>query len=301
MRVAISLMVMTLLTLLLAAASVADAEPLAEVPFDDARDLPIVPESTAPQGTKFVTEDIQIDFENLWADNGDEDTLVFRLVRGIMRSRTLVCPKDPKTGKRIKCDRKVRWERCGRVLEEEELIPEALVWVGTLLESIKEVKRQANYDLNVWGAFAVMANESGFNECALNFKSRKWAAENGLVDKFRQSYTRDEIWDVITSDKWRSAKMKKADFGPWQRRFRVHKLNRPEFDRLLSIHPGIYDGAREMARRAKDAKQRYRLEKPHPRPWLAWPGWNINAPRNLKYDQKITMVARWLGAWKHEI
>jgi hypothetical protein len=182
-----------------------------------------------------------------------------------------------------------------------------------------------------------MANEGGFWECGLNYEARKWASEHvckrlttetwhgrtvtrkierKIVDKFRQTYTCDEVWDIIHDPHYKDAKVEvkgrdgqmkwvslgnKADGGPWQMRFSVKTMTREKFDRMMSMHTGVYLGAREMVRRALAYSYRFRTDTSHPRPWMLWPGWNPNTDRALKYDDKITMIARFLGARKNEI
>jgi len=138
-----------------------------------------------------------------------------------------------------------------------------------------------------------------------------------VVDKFRQTYDRDTVWSIITHPDYkdgrvhvkdrRTGEMKwkslgnKFDGGVWQMRYSMKKMTRERFDSLTSLHPGVYMGAAEMARRATQFSYRYRIDEPHPRPWMLWQGWNPYTPTAQYYDSKITSVARWLGARRGEI
>ncbi len=242
----------------------------------------------APAVVKMLTH------EEIWADPTPDESLEHRFLRGIFRSRMM--PKKPNG------TRSIYWERCGEPVSKEDLMANAAEWADTMVREFKHTEEVTGVRLPYWGAFATIANESGFNECSLNLSARKWAVKVGLVDKFQQSYPKETVWKIIKSKAWRKrTEVKKGDFGPWQMRFPTRKLNKRRFNDLLSMEPGILMGAKEMARRARMSQRRYKLSRPLSRPWMTWPGWNIHAPRNKRYDEKITSVARWLGAKKEEI
>lgn len=268
-------------------------------------------------------EEIFINIENLWKKADPDATLLSRFTAAILRSRAV--PGSKKN--------EIRWERCGYVVPQEEVVGEAAKWAATFIASLERVEEQTGVKLNPWGAFATHANEAGFNECSLDFQTRKWASEHEerelitetwhgktvtrkvqqkLVDKLRLTYDRETVWQILHDPHYKDAtiitpKGKKmylkgrSDLGPWQLRHTVKNMSRERFDRLTSMVPGIYLGAKEMARRALSFSYRYRVPDPHPRPWQLWPGWNPYAPKNLDYDAKITAVAYWLGARKDEI
>jgi hypothetical protein len=278
--------------------------------------LPVLPPTT-------------VTLDTVWEKSPDDMSLLDRLIKGVLRSRTLASKKGE--------TKKFYWERGGIPVPEEEMIPLATQWAATFLASLEETKKDTGIELPLWGAFATMANEGGFWECSLNFEARKWAAghsckklttetwhgktvrrkiETKLVDKFRQTYTCEEVWNIIHDPhyagakvevKGRDGKMKwvklanKADGGPWQQRFSVKDMSREKFDKLMSMQPGVYLGAREMARRSLSYMPRFHAKEPHPRPWMLWPGWDPYTSRAFSYDAKITMIARYLGARKDEI
>ena len=268
---------------------------------------------------------VEVDLDRLWASDISERPLVERLTIGVLRSR--VHPDS----------KKVRWERCGEVVPEDDLVFDAALWAAHFMAALDEVERQTGVALNTWGAFATMANESGLNECALCFAARKWAATHEgrelitetwkgktvrrkinkkVVDKFRLTYDRETVWRIVNHPDFAGGKVEvkmksgktvtmhmgnKFDGGPWQLRESMKKLTREEFDLIASVVPGIYIGAEEMAQRALFYSKRYRVREPHPRPWMMWPGANPYADRNLVYNNKITTVARWLGATREEM
>jgi len=269
----------------------------------------------------------EIDMDNLWVDMTPDEPLVLRFAIGILRSRVLKGTKN-----------KIYWERCGEPVEEENLQRDALMWASVYVDVLDRVEVDTGVRLNAWGPFATMANEGGFNECSLNYAARKWASEHTgrelitetwkgktvrrkvtkkVVEKFRQSYDRDTVWRIIHHPDYATATVQvkdrknggmktvrlknKFDGGVWQIRKSVKKLKRSMFDDLTSVEPGVYLGAMEMVRRAKNWKARYRLRYIHPRPWKLWPGAMAGIQRIEKYDKKITSVARWLGATRDEI
>jgi hypothetical protein len=270
-----------------------------------------------------------VTLDTVWDKSPDDMSLFDRLIKAVLRSRTLPSAKGEV--------KRFYWEQGGIPVPEEEMIPLATQWAATFLAALDEVEQQTDIRLPTWGAFATMANEGGFWNCSLNWEARKWASEHSckklttetwhgkttrrkietkLVDKFRQTYTCDEVWNIIHDPHYKDAKIQvkgrdgkmkwvklanKADGGPWQIRFSVKDMSREKFDRLMSMQPGVYLGAREMAHRALSYMPRFRAKEPHPRPWMLWPGWDPFTSRAFSYDEKITMIARYLGARKDEI
>ena len=222
----------------------------------------------------------------------EEETLHDRFVRGILKSRSI---------KQKKGTRKPYWNECGkRIKGTEARHKRASEWATWILKAIDEADAEHAIKLNRWGVFAVTHNESGFDVCALDLQTRQWAVSAGLVGGLRQSYTRDTIYKIISSTKFKRTKIK-ADFGPMQVR-RKGDVSREMLDQILSLDPGMVWAVKEMARRSvnhplKTAKK----SRPHPRPWKLWPTLNPRSARSYKYDHMITSVARWLGAETGEI
>jgi len=272
---------------------------------------------------------VNVTLDTAWEKSPDDSPILDRLVKAVLRSRTLPGDKGSKP--------QFYWERCGTPVPEDQMITQATEWAVTYLTALDTVKKETGVQLPIWGAFATMANEGGFNECGLNFEARKWASEHEskilitehwhgktakrkvlkkVVDKFRQSYDRDTVWSIVTNPDYKDAKVQvkgkdgnlkwknlgnKFDGGVWQVRYSMKTMTRARFDQLTSVTPGVYLGAREMARRALSYMPRFRAKEPHPRPWMLWPGWDPFTRASLVYDAKITSIARWLGARREEI
>lgn len=250
--------------------------------------------------------EMDIDMSNLWRGNEDRP-LVERLAVGVLRSRKI--PESKGGG--------FHWERCGVGLADDQLVHNAAMWSAYFLAALEAVKDETGVELPVWGAFATMANEGGFNECSLNFEARRWAFGNKVVDKFQLTYDRETVWKIVTHPNFAKGKVKLTnkktgkvrvvamrnvfDGGVWQLRKSMKKLTREEFDEITSMVPGIYIGAKEMADRALSFSARYRVKGPFPRPWMLWPGGNPYSKRAYFYDRRISTVARWLGATKKEL
>jgi len=266
-----------------------------------------------------------IDLDNLWANPGPEATLLYRLSVAILRSRTVPAGKNK--------PRAVFWQKCGKAVPTEDVVQQAGEWAALFLSSMEDVEKRTGVTMPLWGVFASHANEGGFDPCALDYPTRKWASESEerrlvsetwhgkttrrkvskkLVEKFQLSYDRETVWAILQDSYYPSAtttmpngkKVKicgKSDIGPWQLRTSIKKLSRDRFNKQTSMVPGIHMGIQEMTRRAIQYSYRYKIKEPHPRPWMLWPGWNPRTDRALVYDSKITSVARWLGARKDEI
>lgn len=294
------------------------------IPSDEDPELDGV---VAPEWEEAFVREVEgrVDLDNLWRDPPEGATMLWRLTVAILRSRTVPAGKDR--------PREVVWQQCGQEVPHEEVVRRAAEWAFIFLASMEDVERKTQAHMPIWGVFASHANEGGFDPCALDFPTRKWASEheamrlieqtwNGrtvklkrpvkLVEKFQLSYDRETVWKILqdsyypysrtTMPNGREVRVAgKSDLGPWQIRTVVKKLTRHRFDQQTSMVPGIYIGVREMARRAVSFSYRFRVAEAHPRPWMLWPGWNPYAPKALLYDSKVTSVARWLGARRDEI
>lgn len=268
-----------------------------------------------------------VELDNLWREDEPGTELWVRFVRGILRSRQ----EKLVNGKKI-----IKWEACGEdVVSQEDYYKRAIEWSISLTTALKAVERQTGVSVNPWGAFATTANEGSFNECSLDYASRRWASEHigkelitetwrgktvrrkvekKVVEKFRLTYDKETVWRIINHPDFSDGKItivgkngsktvhlkNKFDGGPYQIRLSPKKISREQFDILMSVYPGVYLGVREMARRATDYAKWRRLDGPHQRPWSLWPGYQ-SPSRSADYDRKITSVARWLGARRGEI
>lgn len=228
----------------------------------------------------------------IWRTPDPAELLECRFARAIMRSRQ---------AQQVGGAWDVHWERCGDVVPDEQVADLAMRWAMAFTASLRKAERDTGMALPPWGAFAVHANESGFNECTLDFATRRWAVKAKVVPAFRYTYSNDDIWRILTSPAWARAKRIKADLGPMQVRTETAQLTREQLDRINSVRPGIYLGLHHMGARLRAWRQKFPRQLLLPRPWLLWPGNNIYSARAARYDNRIIMVARWLGATREEI
>ncbi len=296
------------------------------LPVSDEAPVEVEPKE-APKYSEAEAREV-IDLDNIWADDTLDTPLWIRFVRGILRSRSVERPNGTM---------RVRWERCGAVIEKEHLVTSAIDWVSSLLDALAEVERETGVKINPWGAFATTAHESSFNECGLSYAARRWASvhvgyemitetwrgktvtrrvKKKVVEKFRLTYDRDTVWRIITHEDYADGEVEakgfngapkmvklrnKFDGGPYQIRRSIKRLSRESFDELLSVEPGLYMGVKELARRAKQYKRSRRLPDVHPHPWNLWQGPLVSIRLQQEYGRRIAKVARWLGAHKGEI
>ena len=288
----------------------------------------VVEHQAVPAATEVIPDYTEYDqfMADLWLKKYSDQPLEKRLIRSIFRSRIPEGGKEP------------RWERCGQVVAKEDYVEEARTWVRIFLHDLEGAEVQYGVKIPVWGAWSVIANESGFNECSLDFYSRLWASETSekilttetwhgrtvtrkilqpLVKRFELTYSRDDVWRIIKSQGFQTATvwakdpkkpgemklvriMGKFDGGPMQMRASSKKIVREDFEDMMSLN-GIQNGLMEMARRAVAWQTRFREKTPHPRPWQLWPGGNGLTVKATSYDTKIISVARWLGATRKEM
>jgi hypothetical protein len=176
----------------------------------------------------------------------------------------------------------------------------AVEWVDSFIAAVETVETRDGVILPTWGVFATMANESGFNECTLDKQSRDWAWENGVVSSRQFTYSREDVWKIVSNKKFKSEN-RKADMSPFQVRFSAHKLKRNTVDHLLTLNTGIEYGLTEMSRRLVHYSISYKRTTLFNRPWMLWPSFNPSDRKSLKYDMWITRLAKWLGAKDTEI
>ena len=147
------------------------------------------------------------------------------------------------------------------------------------------------YDINPWGLAGTMANESGFDYCALGLNPRKWAVNYGLLEekKMSISYKRSEILNVINDDHAKDVFAHSGfDLGLCQMltKYYLSEYEKPED--LLTVYKGIDICINKMNEKAYKYDTR--------RPWRWWRGSETDW-----YDKKITKWARRMGARIGEI
>ena len=213
-----------------------------------------------------------------------------RFVDGILKSRSV---KNKRTGKRNPW-----WYECGRRIPRDERVKRASEWADAIIEAIRIADEEYGTELPPWGVLAVIHNEAGYDVCAVDFPTKHWAVDHGVVRKFHQSYDLDTVYTIV---KARAFFGLRTDLGPLQVR-RGGKITKDELKEVLSLDPGIVIGTKELARRSvlypKIVKGK---SYPHPRPWKLWPTTNPRSTRGYEYDVRISKVAKWLGAKEDEI
>jgi hypothetical protein len=222
--------------------------------------------------------------ERIWRTPDVHELLEGRFARAILRSRQV---------QQVGGEWDVRWERCGAVVPDEQVADLAMQWAMSFTASLRKAEADTGMALPPWGAYAVHANESGFNECTLDFQTRRWAVKAKVVADLRLTYSNDDVWRILTSAAWAKAGRVKADLGPMQVRTATAGLTREQLDRINSVRPGLYLGLHNMGARLRAWQQKFPRQMLLPRPWLLWPGNNIYSARAARYDNQIIRSLWW--------
>ena len=221
----------------------------------------------------------------------EADHVEVRLVSAILKSRSI---------KQADGSRKPYWQECGKKLAKDEMEARAEEWVDAFLEARERTRKKYGLELPLWGTFTTMENESGFNMCTLDKESREWAYENGVVKRLQFTYSKEDVWKIVSHRSFKSSN-RKADIGPMQVRFGHRKIDKDMINDWLTLVPGIENGTNEMARRAIWYKNQYKTKNNIERPWRLWPSLNPRSKVSTRYDSLISRKARWLGAKPGEI
>lgn len=182
------------------------------------------------------------------------------------------------------------WWECGMLYSDVGQHNRALEWAKAIVDDVEEVNRSARYKFSFWGVAATIANESGFDSCALGLNPRKRAYQLGILKKQKQgiSHTREDVIRVVTHPKmirWFSATG--VDIGAMQLLSRLWPENYSIPD-MLVMENAVDVGVAEMARRARVHAST--------QPWAYWRGRYTEW-----YRLKIIGRARILGATKFEV
>ena len=172
---------------------------------------------------------------------------------------------------------------CGKKLEDKDRDDTALSMAYHI------VKSSQGAGFNPWGVAGTMANESGFDPCALGLNPRKWAVKNGLLDeKWNGLYQSKESVLRVVRDERANKYFKRSgfDLGLCQVLTRFYPT---EVEDLLTIEKGIQICVTEMGYRSQKNKTK--------NPWLYWKGTNPT----YWYAEKVRRWARKMGARKGEI
>jgi hypothetical protein len=197
------------------------------------------------------------------------------------------------------------WWECGKEVssvEKEETT--ALRWAFRIVQLSWE-HSDDDHKINPWGLAGIVANESGFDRCAVGPFLREWGYRKGAMKKKRGGAISHSVKEIERwlFDRKVIATVSKSGFdaGPMQELWRCNKArmcrsvfwthNYPSisFESLFSMDVQFNWGVRELLRRARVNKTT--------RPWAYW-----RTGRNSEwYDKKITRWARMLGAKRGEI
>jgi hypothetical protein len=185
------------------------------------------------------------------------------------------------------------WWHCATAYTEEEERAVAQAWAKVIVSTAVDGDRGR---INPWGLAGVISRESSWDECAVDFKTRFWAYDNGLLKRPRTHITHslDEIQAMVQDKRWKQRG--KLDAGPGQLRW--GSITRLPLATLMTLEPGIGIAADEMRSRAiPNVSIAQRVPpKALTRPWSLWPG-----RYSEDYDAKITVMARILGSRRGEI
>ena len=196
------------------------------------------------------------------------------------------------------------WYSCGEYVPDEEQLDVARHWASTVYDTLASYNKEYGTEVPVWGVFAVVMNESGMDECAVDFRTRNVLYGLGLLKKARNhiTHSRDEIKKALRSPKWskwaKSAsyahgKPVGVDIGAMQLRYSWGRVSSKLLDKMLTLDGSLSVAIPEMLRRSKEYPVGKRGDKkPHPRPWVLWPGTPPQSAKSLWYDKRITKLAR---------
>jgi len=216
-----------------------------------------------------------------------EDTIE-RLAQGLIRFK-----KFPGTDTS-------NWYSCGEFVPLEKQHEEARRWARTAYDILAKENAENNTNIPIWGVFAVVLNESGADECAVDFVTRRVLYHLKLLKpkKNHITHTRAELKKAFSSWKWKKwainaskyyEKRVGVDLGAMQLRRPWKKVTPTFIDKELNLVSSLEKAIPEMVRRSLHYPQKGK--KYHPRPWRLWPGKHPNSDRAARYDRRITHLA----------
>ena len=205
------------------------------------------------------------------------------------------------------------WYSCGEFVPLERQEKEAMRWARTTYNLLEKYNRENGTDISVWGVFAVVLNESGADECAVDFHTRNVLYHLGLLKRPRKhiTHSKSDLKKAFASWRWKrwainaskyQGKQVGVDLGAMQLRRKWKKISSKLLDDTFNLEKSLSTAIPEMIRRSKAYPVGIRKNRrPHPRPWMLWPG-QYPSKRATRYDKRITKIARkFLGAPRSEI
>lgn len=183
------------------------------------------------------------------------------------------------------------WWECGVYHgDREDVMDLALRYSWVIVEASFRVSEKYDFDLNPWGLAGTIANESGWDRCALGPGPRGVAYSLGLLEKSKMtiSNTESDIIRAISDSRMEDSFSRTGyDLGTAQVLSRFYEDKR-DYGKMVSLHGSTMMAAEVMFSRGSMYKSK--------RPWSYWPG-----RMSENYDAKVVKWARMLGASSDEI
>lgn len=241
-----------------------------------------------------------------------ERTMQERLAEGILRWNT-IWKDDIKAKDRVLANGFTRWTICGEEVAQDKLMDRALDLAQKILMVVGTYKVEATERVNVWGFAAVIANESGFDYCAVDGQTRTRLYTLGWLRRspLTLSHQREVLIKILTSKAWKryvretnaipGMRRLGTDLGFGQRRVYSDMITRAQLEQIFDEDNGLMTTYEEMVRRARMYGPGPKETMPlYSRPWRLWPGGGPSEALSKRYDRRISVVAKRLGATKQE-
>ncbi len=180
------------------------------------------------------------------------------------------------------------WYECGEKTPKDKWLSRATRMARALVEALHEAK----VNINPWGVWGTIYNESEGNRCAVGPNPRKVAYARRLIkSKNWRLWTEEDVLNVVNNKRWGK---RPADLGlgqvVWRRYSRIEEkgITRiPTAKEMLSIETGVRVVAHAMKSRMtwKWSKSWRKM------PWLFWPG----TKPSIKYGRNVAFAVKRMG------
>jgi len=247
---------------------------------------------TSVNSTEFVPEYVEPQQTKALPGFPDEDQLrlIGRLADGIYKWKVRPRTVEGRDGTPDEVVAGAPFYFCGKRMDLVEAKELSALIAYHIVKASWEVS-SGDHPVNVWGVAGTMANESSFDLCAFGLYPRKEAYKTKdsrgrpilKPSRLTVSHTREEVINAITHPKLKK-KFRAFDLGLLQ----VLDLYYKGKSEDLLTWEGFYWQVAHMEQR----QRRHRTK----RPWAYWPG-----SHSQRYDNKVTRLARRLGATSTEI
>jgi hypothetical protein len=181
------------------------------------------------------------------------------------------------------------WYECGEVTPKEDYDKRGIKIAFALRVALLEVGLKD--PLYLWGAMALVYQESRGNPCVTGPNSRSWAEKNNLVKKGKHwtKFNQDDIRKIVHSKQFKN-KRSGIDSGLTQTLFphntsiydtSLRQIRPATIDEMVTVEGGARATAFHMTERLVDSSKY---------PWLYWPG-----HRDDKYAETLQFHVRRMG------